>query len=106
MGLSFKENCPDIRNSGVRKILENLMKLKAHVDLYDPWVQDDDVFTNFGKKPIKKLRPNSYDIVIIAVAHSIFKKMGIKIISKLCKKKHIIYDLKYLFKSDKNILRL
>ena len=106
MGLTFKENCPDLRNSGVSQIIKNLNKLDCNIDLYDPLVSRGDVLQVFGKNKINKLIKNFYDAVIIAVAHKEFKKMGIKLISKICKKNHIIYDLKNIFNSNETDLRL
>ena len=76
------------------------------MDLYDPWADKKEVKKEFSVYPNSKLSHNTYDGVIIAVAHKIFKDMGIKIISNLCKKNRVIYDLKYLFPKDKVDLRL
>jgi len=106
MGLTFKENCPDLRNSGMQKIIEKLATFNPIIDLYDPLANQDELSKLYGKKITNKLVSNLYDIVIIGVGHNRFKKFGIKNISKLCKAKHIIYDLKYLFKSSETDLRL
>ena len=86
MGLSFKENCPDLRNSGIANVIKKLKKNKCKLDLYDPWTDTNEVKNLYGILPKKKLKNNSYDGIIIAVAHKLFKKFGIKTISKLCKK--------------------
>ena len=106
MGLSFKENCPDLRNSGIANVIKKLKKNKCKLDLYDPWTDTNEVKNLYGILPKKKLKNNSYDGIIIAVAHKLFKKFGIKTISKLCKKKHVIYDLKYIFSAEQTDLRL
>ncbi len=106
MGLSFKENCPDLRNSGVFNVIRILKKNKLNLDLYDPWADKNEVKNLYGNFPIKKLKSNNYDGIIIVVAHKKFKNMGIKKISSLCKKKRVIYDLKYIFPSNKTDLRL
>jgi len=106
MGLTFKENCPDIRNSGIQSVIAELKKFDCSMDLYDPWADKKEVKKEFSVYPNSKLSHNTYDGVIIAVAHKIFKDMGIKIISNLCKKNCVIYDLKYLFPKDKVDLRL
>ena len=106
MGLSFKENCTDLRNSGISNVIKQLKKNKCKLDLYDPIADRNEVKNLYGNFPINKLNPNTYDGIIISVAHKIFKIMGIKKISKLCKKKHVIYDLKYLFSSKHSDLRL
>ena len=106
MGLSFKENCPDLRNSGVAKVIKQLEKNECDLDLYDPWVDIDEVKKLYKKLPIKKLKHNTYDGIIIVVAHKQFKSMGIKNIYKLCKRKNVIYDLKYVFPAEQTNLRL
>ena len=106
MGLTFKENCADIRNSGIKDVIEKLKKYKCKIDLYDPWVDNEEIKQTYGIIPNLKLKKKTYDGIIIAVAHQKFKDMGKKIIFNLCKKKHVIYDLKYLFTKDQVSLRL
>tara|TARA_X000000950_G_C13905734_1_gene656758 strand:+ start:2542 stop:3816 length:1275 start_codon:yes stop_codon:yes gene_type:complete len=106
MGLSFKENCPDLRNSGVSNVIKQLKKYKFDLDLYDPWADSDEVKKLYGSFPLKKPKSKTYDGIIIVVAHKLFKKMGIKKISKFGKEKHIIYDLKYIFPKKQTDLRL
>ena len=106
MGLTFKENCPDLRNSGVESVVKELAKYDCKLDLYDPWVDRKDIKKKYNIYPKTKPSKNTYDGVLITVAHKEFKDMGIKIISQLCKKNRIIYDLKYLFDKDQVDLRL
>tara|TARA_Y100000768_G_scaffold63599_1_gene43706 strand:- start:7182 stop:8462 length:1281 start_codon:yes stop_codon:yes gene_type:complete len=106
MGLTFKENCADIRNSGIKNVIKELKKLKCDVDLHDPWVNKEDIKKTYNMFPKLYLKNNFYDSVVIAVAHDKFKTMGINKIFNLCKNNHIIYDLKYLFTSKKIDLRL
>lgn len=106
MGLSFKENCPDLRNSGISNVIKKLKKYKCNLDLYDPWTDMKEVKKMYGSFPIKKPKFNKYDGIIIAVAHKQFKKMGIKKISKFGKKKNVIYDLKYIFPRENTDIRL
>jgi UDP-N-acetyl-D-galactosamine dehydrogenase len=108
MGLTFKENCADVRNSGIEKVFNNLKKLNCDLDLYDPWADRDEIKEIFNIYPHSEseLIHNTYEGVIIAVAHEKFKKMGIKAISNLCKKNYVIYDLKYLFNKNQTSLRL
>ncbi len=106
MGLTFKENCADIRNSGVKSVFESLKKFDCEIDLFDPWVNNDDIKKSYGVNTVSSLKEENYDGIIIAVAHDKFKKMGIDNIFKLCKNNYIIYDLKYIFKSEKINLRL
>ena len=106
MGLAFKENCADSRNSGINKTIEQLRKSNCKISLFDPWVDKEEIKKIYHIKPIIDLKKNLYDGIILAVAHDEFKKIGIKKISNLCKKTHVIYDLKYLFKKNQTDLRL
>ena len=106
MGLTFKENCADIRNSGINVVIKKLKKYNCIVDLYDPWAHSEDVKKSFNVSLKPKLKNNVYDGVVIAVAHDKFKEMGEIEIVKLCKKNHVVYDLKHLFSKDKFNLRL
>ena len=106
MGLTFKENCPDLRNSGIKNVINNLKKRKCKLDFYDPWVSEKDIKKTYGRKPIKKLVLAKYDGIIIAVAHDQFKKMGIKYIKKLAKTKNVVFDLKSIFKRNEADLSL
>ena len=101
MGLTFKENCPDLRNSKVIDIINELKTLHANVDVYDPWVDVDEAYHEYGVSPLNKLEDfGSYDAVILAVGHQQVKDMGIEVIRKLCKPNHVVYDVKYLFDAD------
>ena len=106
MGLTFKENCADTRNSGIEKVVSELKKFNCNLDLYDPWADHQDIKKKYGILPKSKLDKNTYDVILIAVAHDNFKNMGIKAVLNLCKKKYIIYDLKYTFNSSRVNLRL
>ena len=106
MGLTFKENCADTRNSGIESVIKELIRNNCKIDLHDPWVDNKEIKKKYGINLKSKLNDKTYDGIIIAVGHDKFKSMGIKTISDLGKKKHVIYDLKYLFPSDKVDLRL
>ena len=106
MGLTFKENCADVRNSGIESVIKKLKKLNCKLDLYDPWVDRKEIEKIYNTFPQKKLKKNTYEGIIIAVGHKKFKDFGIKAIKKLCKKNNIIFDLKYLFSRDQVDLRL
>jgi UDP-N-acetyl-D-glucosamine/UDP-N-acetyl-D-galactosamine dehydrogenase len=106
MGLTFKENCSDVRNSGVKMVFERLKKYTHNLDLYDPWTDSEEIKKIYGTNLQQSLDKNKYDGVIIAVAHKIFIEMGKIEILNLCKKNHVIYDLKYLFTKDQIDLRL
>ena len=106
MGLTFKENCSDLRNSGISSVIKNLIKNKCVLDYFDPLTTQADIKKIYGKKSIIKLIDKKYDGIIIAVAHEYFKKMGINKIIKLGKKKHVIFDLKPIFYKDYSDLTL
>ena len=100
MGLTFKENCSDIRESKVLDIVNYLKKKKINVKTYDPWVNKKDLNKKLKINHIENLKIKSnFDGVIIAVGHDIFKKIGIKKIKSLCKKKSVIFDIKNQFNS-------
>lgn len=97
LGLTFKENCPDLRNTRVVEMVEELTDTyNAKVDVYDPWVNDDEVKQAYNIEMVTAPKPNSYDAIIIAVGHSQFKEMGVDGIKALGKANHVLYDIKYL----------
>jgi len=106
LGLAFKENCPDIRNTKIIDVVDELKSFNCNVDIYDPWVNSEEVMKSFKIKPVLSLKEKSYDGVIIAVAHKEFLKMGLKKIKTFCKSSHIIYDLKHIFDKSEVDLRL
>ena len=106
MGLTFKENCPDLRNTKIIDVVHELSTYNIEVDVYDPWVNATEAQHEYGITPISNLEDNKYDAVILAVSHSQFKEMGIETIRKLAKSQNVIYDLKYLFKKEDTDLRL
>jgi UDP-N-acetyl-D-galactosamine dehydrogenase len=100
MGLAFKENCPDLRNTRVVDIIDELKLCNAKVDVYDPWVDAGQAREEMGFAPVEKLPAASYDAIIIAVAHDHFKEMGIHAIRALGKPGAVIFDIKYLFPAE------
>jgi UDP-N-acetyl-D-glucosamine/UDP-N-acetyl-D-galactosamine dehydrogenase len=100
MGLTFKENCPDVRNTKIVDVVRELEKFGARVDVYDPWADADEAEHEYGLRPVKQLRAGTYDAVVMGVAHDEFRKMGIGRIRKLARKNHVLYDIKYVFKAD------
>ena len=100
MGLTFKENCPDIRNTKVTDVIADLSSFHANVDIYDPWASAAEVKHEYGLQLTEALKENHYDAVIITVGHDQIREMGISAIRKLCKTNNVIFDVKYLF--DKN----
>ena len=106
MGLTFKENCPDLRNTKVIDLVQELHDFHLNVDVYDPWIDENEAFDEYGITPIKLPKENSYDSVIIAVSHTIFRELGKEGIRKFCKSESIIYDLKYILPREDVDLRL
>ncbi|WP_183013738.1 Vi polysaccharide biosynthesis UDP-N-acetylglucosamine C-6 dehydrogenase TviB [Achromobacter sp. UMC46] len=106
MGLAFKENCPDLRNTRIVDIVRELGDYNVDVDVYDPWVDPEEAVHEYGLTPVAKLEEGKYDAVILAVAHNQFKALGAEGIRKLGKAQHILYDLKYVLSADESDLRL
>jgi UDP-N-acetyl-D-galactosamine dehydrogenase len=106
MGLTFKENCPDLRNTRVVDIVTELQDFKCTVDVYDPWVTVDAASREYGIVPLAQPLPGAYDGVVLAVAHNQFKIMGVEAIRTLGKQNHVLFDLKYLFPADATDIRL
>jgi UDP-N-acetyl-D-galactosamine dehydrogenase len=100
LGLTFKENCPDLRNSKVIDIIRELKKYGAEVDVYDPWIDRTEARHEYGVRPLKALGATKYDAAVMAVAHTQFKELGIKAIRKLLKPASVIYDIKHVFRRD------
>ena len=101
MGLTFKEDCPDIRNTRVVDVVQELKGFHCNIDVYDPWIDKEESTRDYGITPVEQPEPGKYDAVIIAVAHHQFKAMGITAIRALGKKNHILYDIKYILPAEK-----
>jgi UDP-N-acetyl-D-galactosamine dehydrogenase len=99
MGLTFKENCPDVRNTKIVDVVRELEQFGAKVDVYDPWADPDEAEHEYGLRPVKKLKPGAYDAVVMGVAHDEFREMGLTRIRELARKNHVLYDIKYVFKA-------
>ncbi len=106
LGLSFKENCPDIRNTKIIDIINELKEYQIEVDIYDPWVDISEAQHEYNVTPIKTLQDSTYDGVILAVAHEEFKVMGADKMRKLGKANHVLYDLKYVLDQSEVDIRL
>ncbi|EXE14249.1 nucleotide sugar dehydrogenase family protein [Acinetobacter sp. 983759] len=106
LGLSFKENCPDIRNTKIIDIVKELTEYNIAADLYDPWVDTNEAQHEYGITPVAKLGQGQYDAVVLAVAHDQFKAMGVDALRALGKSVHILYDLKYVLDQSESDLRL
>ena len=100
MGLAFKENCPDLRNTKVLTIVHELQACNAHVDVYDPWVDPEEAEHEMGFALTRELRERHYDAVVLAVGHRQFREMGIEQIRRLTKTHSVIFDVKYVFGRD------
>jgi len=106
LGLAFKENCPDVRNSKVVDIVRELERYEAKVEVYDPWVSAAAAQREYGIEMIKSLKKGVYDAVVISVGHTMFKELGVPKIRALGKKTHLLFDVKYLFAADQSDQRL
>jgi UDP-N-acetyl-D-galactosamine dehydrogenase len=106
MGLTFKENCPDIRNTRIIDIINGLKEYNVAVEVYDPWAVPVDVHHEYGLSLIEYPEKQSYDGIVMAVAHHQFKEMSVKTIRSFGKGHHVLYDLKYLFSAQDSDLRL
>lgn len=106
LGLTFKENCPDLRNTRVVDILKELCEYDIDADVYDPWVNTAEAQHEYNITPIATLAENHYDAIIIAVAHQAFKLLGTERLHQLGKETHVLYDIKYALPPATDILRL
>ncbi len=106
LGLTFKENCPDLRNTRVVDIIQEFESYHAQVEVYDPWVDAAEAEHEYGITPIAEPEPGRYDAIILAVAHDQFKQLGIEGIRKLGRPDAVLYDVKSLFPREQVDARL
>jgi UDP-N-acetyl-D-galactosamine dehydrogenase len=106
MGLTFKENCPDLRNTRVVDVVEVLKGYNITVDCHDPWVDASEAEHEYGISPVREPETGAYDAIILAVAHREFCDMGVDAIRVLGKQPHVLYDLKSILPVDSADLRL
>ena len=106
MGLSFKENCPDIRNTKIVDMVKALKEYDLDLDIYDPWVDPLDAAKEYGIDPVSSLANAKYDAIVLAVAHDQFKQMSIDEFKALAKEKYVLYDLKYILNHTDVDIRL
>jgi UDP-N-acetyl-D-galactosamine dehydrogenase len=106
LGLTFKENCPDLRNTRVVDIIDELKDYNIDVDVHDPWCSIEEAKTEYDIVLTKKPAMNSYDGIILAVGHNEFKALGSKTIRKFGKSEHVLYDLKYVLDKHEIDIRL
>ncbi|AJD48526.1 capsular polysaccharide biosynthesis protein/UDP-glucose dehydrogenase/GDP mannose family protein, putati [Isoalcanivorax pacificus W11-5] len=106
MGLAFKENCPDIRNTRVTDVINDLQEYSVQVDVYDPWVDVEEATREYGVTMVGTPAPSTYDAILLAVSHQQFRAMGSEKIRSLGKKTSVLYDLKYVVGKESADLRL
>lgn len=106
MGLSFKENCPDIRNTKIIDMVKALKEYDLDIDIYDPWVDKAEAQAEYGLEPIGLPQQGQYDAIVIAVSHEQFKSMTRQDFDALAKEKYVLYDLKYVLEQNESDLRL
>jgi UDP-N-acetyl-D-galactosamine dehydrogenase len=100
LGLTFKENCPDLRNTRVVEMIDELETYNAKVDVYDPWVSKDEAKKAYNLTLIDEPQQGHYDAIIIAVSHHQFAELGLNGVKALGKENSVLYDIKYLLPSD------
>ena len=106
LGLAFKENCPDLRNTKVVDIVSDLRRRGCRVDICDPWVSADEAAEKYGLAMILEPGNREYDAVVVAVAHHQFQEMGADVIRNFCKDGGVIYDLKHILPATASDIRL
>jgi UDP-N-acetyl-D-glucosamine/UDP-N-acetyl-D-galactosamine dehydrogenase len=100
MGLAFKENCPDIRNSKVVDLVGEFNNYNCKVDVYDPWVDKAQAEQEYGIKLINKPNKEKYDVIVIAVGHDEFRELTVKELKSYGKQNHVLYDIKYILSAS------
>jgi len=100
MGLTFKENCPDIRNTRVVDVIRELKTYHANVDVYDPWIVAREARNEYGIEPLASLNGQHYDAVVVTVAHRQFQDMGVARIRRLLRPGGVLFDCKYIFPAE------
>jgi len=106
MGLAFKENCPDVRNTKVVDVVSELESYGANVDVHDPWVDPQDAMSEYGIELTESPQPDAYDVVLLAVAHDQFKGLGEEGIKAYGKPESVYFDIKYLLPAEASDGRL
>ncbi|HWA70562.1 MAG TPA: Vi polysaccharide biosynthesis UDP-N-acetylglucosamine C-6 dehydrogenase TviB [Rhizomicrobium sp.] len=106
MGLTFKENCPDLRNTRIVDIVTELKEYGCRVDIHDPWAEETEAQQEYGLSLVQEPETGAYDAILLAVGHHQFREMGAEGIHALGKPRHILYDLKYVLDAKASDLRL
>ena len=100
MGLTFKENCPDLRNTRVVDLVAEFENFNCSVDVFDPWINNEEAKNEYGISPIEQPQKNQYDAIVLAVAHNEFIELGVNEIRSFGKPEHVLYDIKYILSAD------
>jgi UDP-N-acetyl-D-galactosamine dehydrogenase len=106
LGLTFKENCPDVRNTKVADVVKELQSFGCNVDVYDPWVDPQEAHHEYGIAMVAKPKPGAYDAIVIAVAHKEFLALGAKGIRQLGSPNVVIFDIKHVLPKNESDGRL
>jgi len=106
LGLTFKENCPDLRNTRVVDVVGELEEFGVQVDVYDPWVDAAEAQHEYGITPVAEPEAGAYDGMVLAVAHNEFRDMGADALRAFGKQEHVLYDLKCLLPAGQSDVRL
>ena len=106
MGLTFKENCPDLRNTRVIDIIDELQKYHANVDVYDPWADKAEAKHFYDLDLIEQPQADQYDAIILCVGHNEFRQLGAEAIRNFGKSSHVLYDVKFTLEKDQVDSRL
>lgn len=106
LGLTFKENCPDLRNTRVIDVFRELQEYNIEADVCDPWIKSEHARREYGLNMVTEPRPGHYDAILLVVAHQQFSELGAEKIRKYGKRNHVFYDLKSVFSRTESDLRL
>ncbi len=106
LGLAFKENCPDLRNTGVVDVVRELAEYGARVDVHDPWVDAEEAKAEYGIELVSEPEAGVYEGVVLAVAHGVFREQGVNALRKCGRETNVFFDLKSIFLQLSGDLRL
>jgi len=100
LGLAFKENCPDVRNTKVADVVRELESFRCRVAVYDPWIDPDEAYHEYGIRPVSEPEPGAYDAIVLAVAHREFVELGAAGLRRFGTPNHLVYDIKSVLPKD------
>jgi UDP-N-acetyl-D-galactosamine dehydrogenase len=100
LGLTFKENCPDVRNTKVADVVSELESYGIKVDVHDPWVDPAEARHEYGIELVANPDPGAYDAIVVAVAHREFVALGAKGIHAYGRPNHVTFDIKHVLRKD------